>query len=139
MRVSAPASPSLSSTHSAHARKPPSSPSRAEIEGIRRNSLSSSSRASFDRSILLRASKESSVRFEGRLASRWPGAILVPHPGLLLYWGRRSPLGKRPDHEPEGPPERPGERGGRLPERRADQRTGADDLRDGLRIHGGGQ
>src|SRR4028119_2180487 len=115
MRASAPASRSLSSTHSAHARKPPSSPSRAEIEGIRKNSLSSSSRASFDRSILLCASKESSIRFDGRLASRWPGAILVPLPGLLLYWGRRSPLEKRPDHEPEGHSERSEGRDGPLP------------------------
>ena len=41
---------------------------------------------------------------------------------------------KRPDNEPEGPPERPEERGARLPERRADRRTGADHLWDGLGI-----
>ena len=41
---------------------------------------------------------------------------------------------KRPDHEPEGPLERPERRDARLPERRADRRTGADDLWDGLGI-----
>ena len=41
---------------------------------------------------------------------------------------------KRPDHEPEGPLKRPEGRDARLPERRADRRTGADDLWDGLGI-----
>ena len=41
---------------------------------------------------------------------------------------------KRPDHEPEGPLERPERRDAPLPERRADRRTGADDLWDGLGI-----
>ena len=41
---------------------------------------------------------------------------------------------KRPDHEPEGPLEQPEEQGARHPERRADRRSGGDDLWDGLGI-----